>query len=217
MRSRRDPGRRMYPILSDKPAEISNPLRKVKLVTAAWVAALVMCSFAGAYGAATIAINQNDDAKRQLQADIEQSAKQRDVENAELHRILDQYRADQCYITAVLPQTADIVEIRRRYRCTNPVTPPVPAPSPAVAPSQRVSGTSLTALPRRPGSDPARPPAAGLNPNQPAPGPVPTPQPPAPALPIPVPPVVPPLPSPPPRVCLPVVDVCIARDPGAVN
>lgn len=186
-----------YAVTSNVPVEINNPQRKARLIAAVYVVALVMCTIAGAYVACVFAIDQNDDAKRQLRAELEEQSKERDVQADSFQKALDQYRADQCRITAVVPQSPDIVDTRRRYRCSNQViaAPPPPSSSPTAAPGPAGSGMSFTAPPRRPVpppvfEQPTRPPPAGAG----APGPVP--RPPAPAPPLPVVPVVPPFPSP---------------------
>lgn len=200
--TRRDSDDQQYAVVSNVPVEINNPQRKAKIIAAAWIAALLMCTFASGYIASLIAIEQNDDAKRQLRAEIEHRAQERDRQNQRLRDVLEEYRRDQCQVTARLPQDPAITEVRSRYRCTNPVVvaPTSGRPPPGTAPGSATPGAVLT---YRPVPAPVGPPAGGTGargvaPRPPAPPQTPTPPPqaPVPALPLPPPgPLPQPLPT----------------------
>lgn len=186
-----------YVVTSNVPVRIHNPQRKARLIAAAWIAALLMCSLTSGYVASLIAVGQNDDAKRQLRSEIEQRSRERDRQNERLRDVLDEYRQDQCRVTAKLPQDPDITGIRSRYRCTNPVAAPASSAPPSSAPGPGAPAAVFTyrPVPAPPRSTVGGTGAGGVVP-RPAPQPQPQPQTPAPQpqppAPVPVPPLLPP-------------------------
>lgn len=195
-----------YPVLSDKPVWIHNPKRKVRVLAVMFGLAIAVSSVAGAVVATTLASEQNSDSKQQLLDDIRARAKQRDQEASRFQAALNQYRVDQCEITARLPQDPPIVDIRHRYHCDNPVATPPPAP--AATPSAAGAGTGRAGSADRSPAPRSSGPPRVATPGQP-PGPRPQP-PPAPA-PVPQPPVspIPPVPTPDPDLCLPILGICL--------
>lgn len=197
-----------YPVLSDKPIEIHNPRRKVRIIAVLFGLAIAVSSVAGAAVATFIAGEATNDSTHLLLDDIEQKKRQRDQEATRFQAALDQYRRDQCEVTARLPQDPPVVDIRRRYRCDNQVVTPSPAEQPGASPTgTRRTGNTRTAGPAAqlgtgpPGTRPPGPPAPG--------GPVPRgPQPPPVPVPSPAPPPLP-APSPNPDLCLPLLGICL--------
>lgn len=197
-------GAAQYPVMSDKPVEIHNPQRKMRLIAIAYALAILVATVAGSYIAANIAIDRNDKIKQQLRDELNERARQRDVRVDEFQAVLDQYRRDMCAVTSEQVQTPAVVDIRTRYRCgaaAGPRTghPATPGALPTAGPPIEATGPQARRTTAAPGSALGPPaPAPALGPRPPGPGPVPEP---------------PPSTSPPPRLCvvvLPLLGVCIS-------
>lgn len=195
-----------YPVMTDKPVEITSPRRKVSVIAISYALAIVAATVVGAYVSASVALERNDEDKQQLRAEIEQAKRHRDAESTAFRAALDQYRRDMCAVTGGQEQTPAVVDIRTRYRCGDlPPTPSPPSTGASAPPAQRSppsgmgGGQSTPDAPHgRAGKVNPQPPGAPAPP-RPAPEPAPPPPPPAPEPPGP----------PPDPVCLPLVGICL--------
>lgn len=168
---------REYPVTSDTPVRLTNPLKAVRVTAIAYAAAIVICSAAAAWIATVTAHErakvQTERRVQVLERDLTERRKaaaeanaRRDAQLAEAQRIV-------CVIFDRLPRDAQVEMVRARFQCDRQPSPglsPTPAPSatPPAAGTDRGQGQGA-------GRDPPRQPRGTSQPGRPAP----TPNPPA--------------------------------------
>ncbi len=128
-----------YPLMTDRPGvEVTDPIRKVRMLALVWAAALLIGCAAAAYVATTIANHRSEEkiaaANRKAEelvnaqrAEMDRRARARDAQAATALRILEQNRRTICELLKDdTSGRVEVTDLRRAYACGTARTPIVP-------------------------------------------------------------------------------------------
>lgn len=163
---------REYPVTSDTPVRLSNPLKAVRVTAIAYACAIVICSAAAAWIATVTAHErakvQTERRVQVLERDLAERRRvnaeanaRRDAQLAETQRIV-------CVVFDRLPRDSEVDRLRAQFECDKQAgggAPPTPAPSVSSRAASSNGGGGAGA-----GRDPPTP-RTGTRPARPAPTP----------------------------------------------